>query len=55
MTVLERFLKYVTFDTESSEDTNTTHSAPGQRVFAEEPVKELKDHGVEEISSEENG
>ena len=54
MTVLERFLKYVTFDTESSEDTNTTPSTPGQRVFAEELVKELKALGLEEISIDEN-
>ena len=54
MTVLERFLKYVTFDTESSEDTNTTPSTPGQRDFAEELVKELKALGLEEISIDEN-
>ena len=50
MTVLDRFLKYVTFDTESSETTNTTPSTPGQRVFAEELVKELQEIGLEDIT-----
>ena len=35
MTVLDRFLKYVTFDTQSNEETGTTPSTQGQRVFAE--------------------
>lgn len=50
MTVVERFLKYVTFGTQSSETSGTTPSTPGQRVFAEALVKELKDLGLEEIS-----
>ena len=41
MTVLDRFLKYVTFDTQSNEETGTTPSTPGQRVFAEALVKRL--------------
>lgn len=51
MTVLDRFLKYVTFDTQSNEETGTTPSTPGQRVFAEALVKELEAIGMEEISS----
>ena len=35
MTVLDRFLKYVTFDTQSNEETGTTPSTPGQRGFGE--------------------
>ncbi|WP_165157094.1 peptidase T [Parabacteroides sp. ZJ-118] len=54
MTVLDRFLKYVTFDTRSSEETGTTPSTPGQRVFAEALVKELEAIGLEEISLDEN-
>ena len=54
MTVLDRFLKYVTFDTQSSEETGTTPSTPGQRVFAEALVKELEAIGMEEISLDEN-
>ena len=47
MTVVERFLKYVTFGTQSSETSGTTPSTPGQRVFAEALVKELEDLGLE--------
>ena len=54
MDVLNRFLKYVTFDTQSSETTGTTPSMPGQRVFAEALVEELKAIGLEEISLDEN-
>ena len=54
MTVLDRFLKYVTFDTQSNEETGTTPSTPGQRVFAEALVKELEAIGMEEISLDEN-
>ena len=53
MDVLNRFLKYVTFDTQSSETTGTTPSTPGQRVFAEALVEELKAIGLEEISLDE--
>ena len=54
MTVVERFLKYVTFGTQASETSGTTPSTPGQRVFAEALVKELKDLGLEEISIDEH-
>lgn len=54
MDVLNRFLRYVTFDTQSSETTGTTPSTPGQRVFAEALVEELKAIGLEEISLDEN-
>ena len=54
MDVLNRFLKYVTFDTQSSETTGTTPSTSGQRVFAEALVEELKAIGLEEISLDEN-
>mgnify|MGYP004658282487 FL=1 len=53
MTLLDRFLKYVTFDTQSSETTGTTPSTPGQLVFAEALKKELKAMGLEEISLDE--
>ena len=54
MTIVERFLKYVTFGTQSSETSGTTPSTPGQRVFAEALVKELKDLGLKEISIDEH-
>lgn len=54
MTVTDRFLKYVTFDTQSSESTGTTPSTPGQRVFAETLVKELEEIGLKDITLDEN-
>lgn len=55
MTLTERFLKYVSFDTQSDESSGITPSTPGQRVFAEYLKKELEDLGLTEISLDENG
>ena len=54
MTVVDRFLKYVTFATQSDEETGVTPSTSGQRVFAEALVKELETLGLEEISLDDN-
>lgn len=54
LTVTDRFLKYVTFDSKSSEETGTTPSTPGQRVFAEALVNELEALGLEDISIDEH-
>lgn len=54
-TVLERFLKYVTFDTCSDSNTNLTPSTPGQLFFAQYLEKELAEIGMKEISLDENG
>lgn len=54
MTLIERFLTYVTFDTQSNEDTGVTPSTPGQRLFAQYLVKELEKIGLEEISLDDN-
>ena len=53
--LIERFLKYVKFDTQSDEETNLTPSTPGQMVFAEALKKELEQLGLTEISLDENG
>lgn len=50
MNLTERFLKYVTFDTQSDEGSGTTPSTPGQRVFARELMKELEEMGLEDIT-----
>jgi len=55
MKVLERFIRYAKFDTESSTETGTTPSTPGQMVLAEELKKELTDLGLTEITLDENG
>ncbi len=54
MTVVDRFLKYVTFATQSDEESGITPSTAGQRVFAEALVKELEALGLEEISLDDN-
>ena len=50
MTVIDRFLKYVTFDTQSNEDAGITPSTSGQRMFAEALVSELQEIGLEDIT-----
>lgn len=55
MTVTDRFLKYVQFDTEANDTTGTTPSTPGQIVLQKELAKELAEIGLEDISLDENG
>lgn len=55
MTLVERFLKYVSFDTQSSEETGLTPSTPGQMIFAEYLKSELESIGLEDISLDEHG
>ena len=55
MNLVERFLKYVSFDTQSDELTRLTPSTPGQMVFAEYLKSELESLGLEDITLDENG
>ncbi|MDL2303480.1 peptidase T [Dysgonomonas sp. OttesenSCG-928-D17] len=55
MTVVDRFLKYVKFDTESSTETGVTPSTPGQMVLAKELEKELREMGLEDVSLDDKG
>lgn len=55
MTVIERFLKYVTFDTQSDESTGVTPSTPKQMVFARYLKEELEKLGLKDISLDKNG
>lgn len=55
MTVIECFLKYVTFDTQSDESTGVTPSTPKQMVFAQYLKTELEELGLKDISLDENG
>ena len=48
-------MKYVSFDTQSSEETGVTPSTPGQMVFAHYLKEELESMGLEEITLDENG
>lgn len=54
MTVVERLLRYVTYSTQSSEETRVTPSTAGQRTFAEALVNELEELGLEDISIDEH-
>ena len=55
MTVVDRFLDYMKFDTQSDELTNLTPSTPGQMIFAQHLEKELKAMGLQDISLDDNG
>lgn len=53
--MLERFLKYVTFDTESCDDANVVPTTEGQFVFARFLKQELKAMGLSEVVLDEKG
>lgn len=53
--LIDRFLKYVSFDTQSDELTNMTPSTPGQMVFAQYLEEELRSLGLSDISLDDNG
>ncbi|MDE7114894.1 MAG: peptidase T [Muribaculaceae bacterium] len=55
MTVTERFLDFVRFDTQSDELTNMTPSTPGQMEFAKYLKGLLEGMGLEEITFDDNG
>jgi len=53
--LVERFLRYVRFDTQSDPKSGTTPSTPGQMVFARELEKELRLIGLSEVEVDQNG
>ena len=53
--MLQRFLKYVAFDTESSDDAVTVPTTPGQMVFARFLKEELEGMGLEEVVLDDKG
>ena len=55
MTLVERFLKYVSFDTQSSDETGVTPSTDKQMVFARYLKTELEGLGLEDIELDEHG
>jgi tripeptide aminopeptidase len=52
---LERFLRYVTFDTRADEASSTVPSTPGQLVLARQLVEELRAMGVSDATVDANG
>jgi len=55
MNIVERFLNYVSFDTQSSEETGTTPSTEKQRVFAKYLKEELIREGLQDVELDELG
>ena len=55
MNLVERFLRYVSFDTQSDENSGVTPSTPKQMVFAQYLKGELEALGLEEIELDEHG
>ena len=53
--VWERFLRYVSFDTQSNEDSETCPSTAGQRVLGAALVEEMKAMGITDACMDENG
>lgn len=53
--VVERFLKYVKFDTKSDEEKECCPSTEGQRVLGKELVLELEKLGLQEVIMDSNG
>lgn len=55
MKMIDRFINYVKFDTQSDELTNLTPSTPGQMTFAKSLCEELQNMGLSNITLDENG
>ena len=55
MDIVERFLNYVSFDTQSAEESQTVPSTPKQLDFAKYLKEELKDEGFDDVEMDENG
>ncbi len=55
MSVLERFLKYVKYNTQSDPKTGLNPSTPGQMEFAWVLCEELKNIGLQDVDVDENG
>lgn len=55
MNIVDRFLKYVSFDTQSSEDSDTTPSTSKQLALAEYLRDELIAMGLEDVELDANG
>ncbi len=53
--VVERFLKYVKYDTKSDENSSTVPTTKSQLVLAKDLAKELEGIGLQDVSLDENG
>lgn len=55
MDIVERFLKYVGFDTQSAEESDSVPSTAKQLVFAKYLRDELKDEGFDDVEMDDMG
>ena len=55
MNLVERFLNYTQFDTQSAEESQTVPSTAKQLVFAKYLKKELEDEGLQDVEMDEKG
>lgn len=55
MDIVERFLNYVRFDTQSAEDSQTVPSTAKQLDFAKYLKEELKNEGFDDVEMDDNG
>ncbi len=55
MDIVERFLNYTKFDTQSSEESETVPSTSKQLLFAEYLKKELEREGLDEVEMDDKG
>ena len=53
--LVERFINYTKFDTQSSEDSTTVPSTSKQLVFAEYLRKELEKEGLSDVEMDDKG
>ena len=53
--LIDRFLKYVSFETTSNEESGVTPSTPGQMVLAKYLKEELEGLGLQEVFLDDNG
>ncbi len=55
MNIVDRFLKYVSFDTKSDPTSSTCPSSEKQLLLADYLVNEMKEMGLADVSSDDNG
>ena len=55
MEIVERFINYTKFDTQSAEDSETVPSTPKQLIFAKYLKEELEREGMKDVEMDEMG
>ncbi|PWE00795.1 peptidase T [Marinilabilia rubra] len=53
--ITDRFIKYIKFDTQSDPNTGLTPSTPGQMIFSQALIEELKEIGLQDVDLDDNG